>query len=712
VERRVVVALLALGLIARVATVRSSLFEHHSWRQAATAGIAKNFARDRLNPLYPQVEERGAQTHGYLETCLELDAFLIGLAWSAVGISVPAGRLLNALLSVVSGILLWQFVKRRYDAETARAALFVYAVGFPLVVWIERAYLNEPVLLLLTFASFRATQGYLDRPSLGALAALIGATMLIAMVKPPHLIVWGPMGALFLEADGARALRRWEPYAIATAGAVAVVAWYTHAAALKQMTGLAYPLRDKLFDGTLLASPAFRSRIAETITFDLVGPPGLALGVVGLWLCVRRRRWFEVFGVLSFMVYLVIVAKGNYAHDYYQSALAPVWTVLVACGATEMLRGARRRWNLGPGVYAAVVCVLALAMAGWTLRRSIRSPLYRVDHAREEMCRALVPNLAGPDLLLTIGDGAPDLLFCVDHRGWALPPDESTGEAIHRAWVEGADDPCCACQVLAPGPRARNSRRGRADRKEPDTFRVPTDHALAEFEGWTAGGPRPGRYLPRAKAMNGRRHSPLEIARTVLVGGLCGLFCLAAAPAWSAPARKPAQKHTQKHARKWHRPHPARIHQAPVQRARSASRVIPEVAPALSYLSIGGLAQCGLAPIPISFTQFRLSPMPEASIERTQQLVPQESEAVASATGTGVTESMAEESEPLRFIGLVEAPSGALRVAVLRVNGRVVYGREGEVVAGRYRLLGFSDEAAQVFDLSASVRRTLALGLQ
>ena len=213
----------------------------------------------------------------------------------------------------------------------------------------------------------------------------------------------------------------------------------------------------------------------------------------------------------------------------------------------------------------------------------------------------------------------------------------------------------------------------------------------------------------------------MEIARTVLVGGLCGLFCLVAAPAWSAPARKPAQKH----ARKWHRPraqqprrapihqaHPARIRQAPVQPARSASRVIPEVAPALSYLSIGGLGQCGLAPIPISFTQFRLSPIPEASIERAQQLVPQESEAHASTTGPEVTEPIAEESEPLRFIGLVETPSGALRVAVLRVNGRVVYGREGEVVAGRYRLLGFSDEAAQVFDLSASVRRTLALGLQ
>jgi hypothetical protein len=437
-DRLVVAALLALVLGARAATVRASLFEHHSWRQAATAGIAKNFARDRLNPLYPQIEERGARSTGYLETCLELDAFLIGLVWSVVGVSVPAGRMLNALLSVASALLLWQFVKRRYGPETARAALFVYAVGFPLVIWIDRAYLNESALLLLSFASFTAVQSYLERPRLTSLLTIVGATVLIAMVKPPHLIIWAPMGGLFLESCGARTFRRWEPYVIGIAGAIAVAGWYTHAAALKELTGLAYPLRDKLFDRALFFSPAFRSRLAGTIAFDLLGPIGVGLAAAGAWLSIKRRAWFEIFGIAGWAVYLAVVAKGNYAHDYYQSALIPVAVVLVAHGATETQRAIRRRLALGQAAHVAVVVVAGILIAGYTLRRSIRSPLYRIDHAKEDFCRALVPKLDTSDLLLTIDDGAPDLLFCVDHRGWALPPEQTTTDAVRTAWREGA----------------------------------------------------------------------------------------------------------------------------------------------------------------------------------------------------------------------------------------------------------------------------------
>ena len=64
-----------------------------------------------------------------------------------------------------------------------------------------------------------------------------------------------------------------------------------------------------------------------------------------------------------------------------------------------------------------------------------------------------------------------------------------------------------------------------------------------------------------------------------------------------------------------------------------------------------------------------------------------------------------------RFIGLVEAAAGDLRVAVLRIGSRVCYGRKGDIVGGRYRLLGFTEDAAQVFDLNDSTTRMLAMGL-
>ncbi len=66
--------------------------------------------------------------------------------------------------------------------------------------------------------------------------------------------------------------------------------------------------------------------------------------------------------------------------------------------------------------------------------------------------------------------------------------------------------------------------------------------------------------------------------------------------------------------------------------------------------------------------------------------------------------------DAVSFIGLVEAQLQDLRVAVLRIGSRVVYGREGQIVAGRYRLLTFSEDAAEVFDIRSAVTRTLAMG--
>src|SRR5688572_8824793 len=50
---------------------------------------------------------------------------------------------------------------------------------------------------------------------------------------------------------------------------------------------------------------------------------------------------------------------------------------------------------------------------------------------------------------------------------------------------------------------------------------------------------------------------------------------------------------------------------------------------------------------------------------------------------------------PLRFIGLVDAPSQAGRVAILSDGrGNVFYGKEGDIIEGRYRLLRVGPDAA------------------
>jgi hypothetical protein len=68
---------------------------------------------------------------------------------------------------------------------------------------------------------------------------------------------------------------------------------------------------------------------------------------------------------------------------------------------------------------------------------------------------------------------------------------------------------------------------------------------------------------------------------------------------------------------------------------------------------------------------------------------------------------------PLKFIGLVEAPSQAGRVAILSDGrGNVFYGREGDAIEGQYRMLKISPELIELSYMDGRGRQTIRLSGQ
>ena len=68
---------------------------------------------------------------------------------------------------------------------------------------------------------------------------------------------------------------------------------------------------------------------------------------------------------------------------------------------------------------------------------------------------------------------------------------------------------------------------------------------------------------------------------------------------------------------------------------------------------------------------------------------------------------------PLKFIGLVDAPTQAGRVAILSDGrGNIVYGREGDTMEGRYRLLKVGTDAVEMAYVDGRGRQTVRLAGQ
>jgi hypothetical protein len=419
VSRIAVAAAIYLGFLARAATFQAPLFDFHSWRQADTATIARNFVRGRFDPLRPEIDARGSRTDGAVETGLELMAILAGLAGRLAGFSTHLGRLIAALSFPLAALLLVRFARDRYGEATAVATAWIYAFGLPLSLFMDRAFMNEPLLALLTIVSLRSAQTYLAGRRAG-LATLLVASTALGLVKPPYLIVWFAIAGLFVEQRGwRRGLASWELGAALAVNLAAVALWFHHAHEIYLQNVLTFGVTNKMFIPATLMSPEYWRLIFSRLARDLFGPVVFAAVVYGTLRAVAGRRWAELGGLAGFAVHLIVVTEGNFNHNYYQLPVMPIAAVLAGAGIVQWTSraAASRGWDDGRQLRVATG-ILALAMLATFVRSANFHSWYETDRARQRTCEDLRPGLRPDDLVAFVGDLSPDILFCLDRRGW------------------------------------------------------------------------------------------------------------------------------------------------------------------------------------------------------------------------------------------------------------------------------------------------------
>jgi hypothetical protein len=202
---------------------------------------------------------------------------------------------------------------------------------------------------------------------------------------------------------------------------VSALLWFSHAQTLAQATGLSFGLTDKLMNADILLSTEYWLKIVRRLFADVLGPIGF-LGVpVGVVLAVRQGKRAELLGLLAFDAYLVIVAGGNFHHNYYQLPIVPMATVATALAITGMAsRIARQRgWRDAQRLMLCAGIVWIAVMGAFTRSVSAHN-WYELDAPRVALCDAMRPHLSETDRVVFVNERSPDVLFCLDRKGWLL----------------------------------------------------------------------------------------------------------------------------------------------------------------------------------------------------------------------------------------------------------------------------------------------------
>lgn len=448
----------AIALILRLYNIDSPIIGVHSWRQADTAAMARNFyemqlARPGLNNLwrflYPQVDWGGG---GYSETEFPIYPAIVSGIYRLTGDHTVYARLVSVLFSLLGLYFLYRLVELCFDRAVAFWSALFYAI-LPLSVFYGRTVQPESLVMMSTLGGLYFFKRWTIRENKWDLLGswVLSAIALLAKVLP--LIYLGiPLLFLAVVKYKARVFRRVDLWLYAIALLAVTFAWYHHAHQIYLDTGLTFGFwsddTDR-YSWADLFSIKYWSDILLRLLVRHFAIFGFLIALIGLT-CKRNQPadyLWEV-GLVSSLLANALAPTSSYIHEYYQLPVMLYGLVFVGKVYSRSFRFLRHKGSQ----------TLSLpSHPGW-FRRSLQAALfltfiagsliYSLDYMQPENVQSSevyqlaqqIKSATPPDarLLATTG-GDPTLLYLSRRKGWLLHPEDVSLKRLEAASGDGAD---------------------------------------------------------------------------------------------------------------------------------------------------------------------------------------------------------------------------------------------------------------------------------
>lgn len=427
--------LLFLGTWLRLYRVDAPLADWHSWRQADTAAVARNFVKAEFNLLYPQSDSLLALNDKGLENPnrwfineFPLYNAIVALIYLQFGVNPMYGRLVSIFFAITGAFFLYLLVRRLLGVKTAILALVFYLLN-PYNVFYGRVFMPDPTFVSLSIIALYWCVRWVEsgRFRHGLLMAITFA--LATLVKPYALLIALPMAFWVFANWGLRTFTKPSVYLLAAISLLPLTLWRYHLSLHPEGSFASNWLLNG--DGIRFKGSFFRWIIFDRFNRLIFATGGFVLFVVGFLSSTasKKKALFFVW-TLAVLLYITVFAKGNVNHDYYQLPILAPGSVLVALGSLALI-------DLGKTLVArsfntlVVLALFVLSLAfGWFEVRgffNINNPAIvragaKIDEITEKDALVIAPYM-----------GDPAFLYQTNRYGWPI------GGDIEAKIKEGAD---------------------------------------------------------------------------------------------------------------------------------------------------------------------------------------------------------------------------------------------------------------------------------
>lgn len=335
IAKILLIFIIILGFLVRLYKIDSPIADWHSWRQADTAAVSRNFIREGFNIFYPKgddmtgIAENPIPNLGHYRF-VEFPIYNMAVypIYLIFGVADKYSRLVSVFFSLGSIFLLYLITKKYLDTKTALLGAFIFAT-LPFSVFYSRTTLPEPTFIFFALGMIYFVDSFIWEKKFFHLAFIF--TAVAFLIKPWAIFFAIPLIYSLLKKDGKIRKNYILFFSFALIPFILWRLWI-----LQHPEGI--PASNWLLDGDHLRyRPAFWWWIiSERIGREILGVTGAFLFFLGLIFRPKDGNWFLHIWALSMFAYFIIFATGNVRHDYYQVIFTPIASIFLARGFIEL----------------------------------------------------------------------------------------------------------------------------------------------------------------------------------------------------------------------------------------------------------------------------------------------------------------------------------------------------------------------------------------
>lgn len=364
--------ILALGFVVRLYHFSGPIADWHSWRQADTASVTRNFVKEGFVPLWPKFNIYNSLNEGSIPNPNRyfLAEFPIYNSFQYFGFTYIGqltleewGRLVSIIAATLTVLFLYLLVSLYSSRRVAMLSSLFFAV-LPFNIYFGRTIMPDTLHVLFAVMAiyFVALWTKKNKDWASLLAGLaMGASLL---TKPYSLVLFLPIAFLILYSWPFKFLKKWSFYVFAFISLVPFILWRIHIGQHPEgmfATSWLYNGGDIRFTGAF-----FRWLIFDRMNRLIFATGGFALFIIGIIRGYEKKQELMYYlWLLSIGVFFVVIAKGSVTHDYYQLPLVPIGCIFMAKGFDFLISYGRDRIQRFINIILAVGLFLIMLAFGW-----------------------------------------------------------------------------------------------------------------------------------------------------------------------------------------------------------------------------------------------------------------------------------------------------------------------------------------------------------